>query len=158
MNVVPRSVNKNHPQAITQWHLAMRIPDFKMYLLEPNTNQLNKDTWGNIKHQSTLCSIALFYLKHLQGNITDSLSTILSFQSALHILGCFWDPWVAQSVKCLTSAQVMISGWSWSQGPGVEPCSGLPNQRGVCLSLCPSMLFLSMCVPLSQINKWIKIF
>ena len=48
--------------------------------------------------------------------------------------------WVAQSVKCLTWAQVMIL-WSVSSSPslGLETAQSLePASDSVCISLCPS--------------------
>ena len=57
--------------------------------------------------------------------------------------------WVAQMVKHLPSAQVMIPG-SLDQAPRV----GLPAQWGACFSfsLCPAPLFVRV-LSLSQINK-----
>ena len=51
--------------------------------------------------------------------------------------------WVAQSVKHLPSAQIMIPG------PGMEPCIlGLPTQRGACFSL-SYLLVLSVAILVS---------
>ena len=61
--------------------------------------------------------------------------------------GIFRDAWVAQSVKLLPSAQVMIPG-SWDQVPHQVPCSaGACFSRCLCLPLC-----LLVCT-LSLINK-----
>ena len=55
--------------------------------------------------------------------------------------------WVAQSVKGLPSAQVMIPGSS-----DLEPCVGLPADQGVCfsLSLCCSPCLCSLSLSLSK--------
>ena len=65
-----------------------------------------------------------------------------------------WGTWVAQLVKWLALAQVMISG-SWDQ-PGV----GLPTQWGVCfsLSLRPSLPFLCACTCMHALSFSNKIF
>ena len=58
----------------------------------------------------------------------------------------FWGTWVAQSVKWLPSAQVMIPG-SWDGAPHLAPA-----QWGVCVAL---SFFRSPCffsLSLSQIN------
>ena len=59
----------------------------------------------------------------------------------------FRGSWVAQSVKHLPSAQVMISG------PGIRPHIRLPAQQGVCLSLSiclsPSRCSLTLSLSLS---------
>ena len=65
--------------------------------------------------------------------------------------------WVAQSVKCPTSAQVMISQFV-NSGPHVGLCAN-SSEPGDCFgfcvsSLCPSLLPLS--VSLSKMNKNIK--
>jgi len=49
-----------------------------------------------------------------------------------------WGTWVAQWVKCLPSAQVMIPG-SWDQVLSWAPCSA-----GVCFSLCRFPLSCSL--------------
>ena len=64
----------------------------------------------------------------------------------------WWGTWVAQWVKHLPSAQIMIPG-SWDGAPHGDPCSS-----GNLLLLLPlplSLLMLSL--SLSQINKILKI-
>ena len=60
----------------------------------------------------------------------------------------FRGTWVAQSVKHLSSAQVMISG-SWDWVLHQAPCSA----KSFSLSLCPSPHFCALSLTLSQINK-----
>ena len=47
----------------------------------------------------------------------------------------YWGTWVAQSVKCLPSAQVMVPG-SWDQAPHRAPCSAGDLLLSLVLSLC----------------------
>ena len=69
--------------------------------------------------------------------------------------------WMAQSVKCLTSAQVMISGHEFE--PRIGLCAD-SSEPGACftfcvsLSLCPSPAHaLSLSLSLSQkMNKTLK--
>ena len=61
---------------------------------------------------------------------------------------------MAQSVKHLPSAQVMISG-SWDGGPRIESHVGFPAQWGVCFSP-PSAPSAAHAFSHSQINKNLK--
>ena len=73
-----------------------------------------------------------------------NIITVLSAMKEKEIRGT----WVAQSVKWLPSAQIMISG-SWDQAP-----IGPPAQQGVCFSsLSASSPLLVLMLSLSQINK-----
>ena len=65
------------------------------------------------------------------------------------------DTWVAQSVKRLPSAQVMILG-SWGPVPHLAPCSVGSLLLPPPLSL--PLLMLSLPFSLSQINKFKKSF
>ena len=60
-----------------------------------------------------------------------------------HVLNFFGGTWMAQLVKCLPLTQIMIPG----------PCFGLPAQRGVCFSLCPSSYACSLKVIHSLLNE-----
>ena len=60
--------------------------------------------------------------------------------------------WVAQSVKCLPSAQVMISG-SWDQALHQAPCSAGSLLLLLPLPLLVLSLSLSLSLSHSQINK-----
>ena len=53
-------------------------------------------------------------------------------------------PWVVQSVKHLSSAQVMISG-SWDRAPRQAPCSAQSLLLPLPLLLPPPRLMLSLC-------------
>ena len=68
----------------------------------------------------------------------------------------YWGAWVAQSVQCLTSAQVMISpsvGLSPASGSVLTAQSLEPASDSVSPSLCPSpthALSLSLSLSLSR--------
>ena len=84
----------------------------------------------------------------LECSVTRSVGKSGVFSSTLK-MGYNWGPWVGQSVKRLTSAQIMISQLvSLSPGSGslLKAQSLEPASDSVSLSLCPSptrILFLS---------------
>ena len=66
-----------------------------------------------------------------------------------------WGAWVAQSVECLTSAQVMIPQFvssSPASGSGLMAQSLEPASDSVSLSLCPSPVH-ALSLSVSKINK-----
>jgi len=64
-----------------------------------------------------------------------------------------WGAWVAQMVKHLPSAQVMIPG-SWDQALCPAPCSA--GSLLLLLPLPPLLFFFSFSLPLKSINKTFK--
>ena len=64
-----------------------------------------------------------------------------------------WDTWVAQSVKHLTSAQVMISSWSMSSSPASGSVLTVQSLEPASDSVSPSLSApppFMLCLSLSQ--------
>ena len=106
--------------------------------------------------QPTWDSLSSSLSAHPPLMLTSSLSLTLSLSK----INQHWGAWVAQSVKRLTLAQVMISrfvGLSPALGFVVTARSLEPASDSVFLFLCPSPAHtLSLCV--SKINKTLKTF
>ena len=76
----------------------------------------------------------------------------------LYNIKCGWGAWLVQSVKCLTSAQVMIS-WFVSSSPALGSVLTAGSLEPASDSVSPSLsasLSLSLSFPLSLKNKHCK--
>ena len=129
---------------VTKIHVCQTIGDSSplfvaatLSLVTGHTNTASPPTWGQ--------------LHTLQGPAhNDNVGPLFNTQGTKSaIKGHYRGTWVAQSVKCLTSAQVIY------RGPGMASCVRLPAQWGACFSLsfCWSLCLCSLALSLCQINK-----
>ena len=61
--------------------------------------------------------------------------------------------WRDGAPECLRQLGICLWLGSWSQGPGIQSCIGLPAWRGTCFSLSVCLLLWLCSLSLCQLNK-----
>ena len=146
------------PSPSVDWIQRVKVLGIMKHMMEES--QLQNNTWRTVAPQTwtptqhcyigkRIYSVKLLKFRGLCG--TPALPNSYIHLKLNHRRGA----WVAQSVKCLTSAQVMISrfvGSSSTSGPVLTAQNLEPASDSVSSSLFAPPLF-TLCLSLSKINK-----